>query len=149
MSDGQRSGRSTGRVSCKSTELKRCSMIEMRWNKYEVSLASPVLLLLLLLLLIAVRCLLTARSVISCRRTWRLITVSTVMSHNLPELSTALDTGSSPLLTLLQCLRCYFTSSLSKLKVGVKRELLDIVIARKLAYCGHTMRKQGSCWRKR
>ena len=23
-------------VSCKSTELKRCSMIEMRWNKYEV-----------------------------------------------------------------------------------------------------------------
>jgi len=44
MSDGQslRSGRSTGRVSCKSTELNRCSMIEMRWNKYEVSLASPV-----------------------------------------------------------------------------------------------------------
>ena len=31
MSDGQRSGRSTGRVSCKGTELKRCSMIEMRW----------------------------------------------------------------------------------------------------------------------
>jgi len=29
-------------VSCKSTELKRCSVIEMRWNKYEVSLASPV-----------------------------------------------------------------------------------------------------------
>jgi len=44
MSDGQRSGRSTGRVSCKSTELKRCSMIEMRWNKYEVSLASPFLI---------------------------------------------------------------------------------------------------------
>jgi len=43
MSDGQRSGRSTGRVSCKSTQLKRsCSMIEMRWNNYEVSLASPV-----------------------------------------------------------------------------------------------------------
>jgi len=42
MSDGYRSGRSTGRVSCKSTELKRCSMIEMRWNKYEVSLASFV-----------------------------------------------------------------------------------------------------------
>ena len=42
MSDGHRSGRSTGRVSCKSTELKRCSMIEMRWNKYEASLASPV-----------------------------------------------------------------------------------------------------------
>ena len=38
MSDGQRSGSSTG----KSTELKRCSMIEMRWHKYEVSLASPV-----------------------------------------------------------------------------------------------------------
>jgi len=42
MSDGRRSGRSTGRVSCKSTELKRCSMIEMRWNKYGVSLAYPV-----------------------------------------------------------------------------------------------------------
>ena len=40
MSDGQRSGRSTGRVSCKSTELKHCSMIETSWNKYEVSLAS-------------------------------------------------------------------------------------------------------------
>jgi len=38
MSDGHRSGRSTGRVSCKSTELKRCSMMEMRWNKYEVLL---------------------------------------------------------------------------------------------------------------
>jgi len=45
MSDGQRSGRSTGRVLCKSTELKRCSMIEMRWNKYEVSLAILLLLL--------------------------------------------------------------------------------------------------------
>jgi len=45
MSDGHRSGRSTGRVSCKSTELKRCSMIEMRWNKYEI------LLFLLLFLL--------------------------------------------------------------------------------------------------
>ena len=32
MSDGQRSGRSTGRVSCKSTELKRCSMIEIIIN---------------------------------------------------------------------------------------------------------------------
>ena len=29
-------------------------------------------------------------------------------------------------------------------KAGVKRELLDTVTARKLAY-GHTMRKQGSC----
>jgi len=47
MSDGQRSGRSTGRVLCKSTELKRCSMMEMRWKRYKVSLASPVLLLLL------------------------------------------------------------------------------------------------------
>jgi len=28
-------------------------------------------------------------------------------------------------------------------KVGVKRELLDTVKARKLAYYGHTMRKQG------
>jgi len=27
---------------------------------------------------------------------------------------------------------------------GVKRELLDTVKARKLTYCGHTMRKQGS-----
>ena len=34
MSDGHRFGRSTGRVSCKRTELKRCSMIEMRWNKW-------------------------------------------------------------------------------------------------------------------
>jgi len=38
MSDGHGSGR----VSCKSTQLKRCSMVEMRWYKYEVSLASPV-----------------------------------------------------------------------------------------------------------
>jgi len=32
-------------------------------------------------------------------------------------------------------------------KAGVKKELLDIdtVKARKLASCGHTMRKQGSC----
>jgi len=30
-------------------------------------------------------------------------------------------------------------------KVGVKRELLDTVKARKLAYYGHTLRKQGSC----
>ena len=44
MSDGHRSGRSTGRVSCKSTELKRCSMIETRWNKYEVSLTSHVVI---------------------------------------------------------------------------------------------------------
>jgi len=28
-------------------------------------------------------------------------------------------------------------------KAGVKRRLLDTVKARKLAYCGHTMRKQG------
>jgi len=33
-------------------------------------------------------------------------------------------------------------------RVGVKRELLDTVKARKLAYCGHTMRKQGSCLEK-
>ena len=32
---------------------------------------------------------------------------------------------------------------------GVKRELLDTVKASKLAYYGHTMRKQGSTWRKR
>ena len=30
-------------------------------------------------------------------------------------------------------------------KAGVMRELLDTVKARKLAYNGHTMRKQGSC----
>ena len=30
-------------------------------------------------------------------------------------------------------------------KAGVKRELLDTVKARKLAYYGHTIRKQGSC----
>ena len=45
MSDGHRSGRSTGRVSCKSTELKRCSMIEMRWNKYEVSIIIIIIIL--------------------------------------------------------------------------------------------------------
>jgi len=31
---------------------------------------------------------------------------------------------------------------------GVKRELLDTVKARKLAYYGHIMRKQGSCLEK-
>ena len=30
-------------------------------------------------------------------------------------------------------------------KAGVKKELLDSIKARKLAYYGHTMRKQGSC----
>jgi len=34
-------------------------------------------------------------------------------------------------------------------KAGVKRELLDTVKARKLAYYGHTMGKQGSCWENR
>ena len=33
-------------------------------------------------------------------------------------------------------------------KAGVKRELLDTFKARKLAYYGHTMRKQGSCLEK-
>jgi len=33
-------------------------------------------------------------------------------------------------------------------KAGVERELLDTVKARKLAYYGHTMRKQGSCLEK-
>ena len=33
-------------------------------------------------------------------------------------------------------------------KAGVKRELLDAVEARKLAYYGHSMRKQGSCLEK-
>jgi len=30
-------------------------------------------------------------------------------------------------------------------KAGVNRKLLDTVKARKLAYCGHNMRKQGNC----
>jgi len=34
-------------------------------------------------------------------------------------------------------------------KAGVKRELLDTVKARKLAYYGHTVKKQGSCLEKR
>jgi len=33
-------------------------------------------------------------------------------------------------------------------KAGEKRELLDTVKTRKLAYYGHTMRKQGSCLEK-
>jgi len=33
-------------------------------------------------------------------------------------------------------------------KAGEKRELLDIVNASKLAYYGHTMRKQGNCMEK-
>jgi len=33
-------------------------------------------------------------------------------------------------------------------KAGVNRELLDTVKARKLAYYGHTMRKQGTCLEK-
>jgi len=33
-------------------------------------------------------------------------------------------------------------------EAGVKRELLDTVKARKLAYYGHTLRKQGSCLEK-
>ena len=32
---------------------------------------------------------------------------------------------------------------------SAKRELLDTIKARKLAYYGHTMRKQGSCLEKR
>ena len=37
------------------------------------------------------------------------------------------------------------TNALVLNKAGVKRELLDTVKGRKLAYCGHTMRKQGNC----
>jgi len=33
-------------------------------------------------------------------------------------------------------------------KAGVKKELLDTVKARKLAYYSHTMKKQGSCMEK-
>ena len=40
------------------------------------------------------------------------------------------------------------TNELVLNKAGVKRELLDTVRARKLAYYGHTMRKQGSCLEK-
>jgi len=34
-------------------------------------------------------------------------------------------------------------------KTGVKRELLDTVKVRELAYYGHTMRNKGVAWRKR
>jgi len=47
--------------------------------------------------------------------------------------------------------RRYWTECTEKNKSvgsGVKRELLDTVKARKLAYCGHTMMKQGSCLEK-
>ena len=40
------------------------------------------------------------------------------------------------------------TNELVLNKAGVKRELLDTVKARKLAYYGHTIRKQGSCLEK-
>jgi len=33
-------------------------------------------------------------------------------------------------------------------KAGLKRELLDTVKPKKLAYCGHATRKQGSCLEK-
>ena len=33
-------------------------------------------------------------------------------------------------------------------KAGVKMELLDTIKARKLAYYGHTMTKQGTCLKK-
>ena len=35
-------GQLSDRVSCKIKELKHCNVIEMRWNKYEVSLTSSV-----------------------------------------------------------------------------------------------------------
>jgi len=38
-------------------------------------------------------------------------------------------------------------AGVGKLEVG-KRELLDTVKARKLAYYGHTVRKEGSCLEK-
>jgi len=38
---GYKSGMSTVRESCKSTELKRCIATELRWSKYAVSLISP------------------------------------------------------------------------------------------------------------
>jgi len=40
------------------------------------------------------------------------------------------------------------TNELVLNKAAVKRKLLDTVKARKLAYYGHTMRKQGSCLEK-
>ena len=50
---------------------------------------------------------------------------------------------------ILNCMSLTCCSSFFVLnKAGVKRELLDTVKARKLAYYGHTMRKQGSCLEK-
>jgi len=49
-----------------------------------------------------------------------------------------------------QCMLLYpaVLSEWVRNKAGVKRELLDTVKARKLAYYDHTMRKQGSCLEK-
>jgi len=52
-------------------------------------------------------------------------------------------------ITLVQttCTKLIDTSTLLN-KAGVKRELLDTVKARKLAYCGYTIKRQGSCLEK-
>jgi len=51
--------------------------------------------------------------------------------------------------TFLQVsLTAWKTNKWVLIKAGVKRELLDTVKARKLAYYGHTMRKEGSCLEK-
>jgi len=49
---------------------------------------------------------------------------------------------------LPQSVAQHFTNEWVLNKAGVKRELLDTVKARKLAYYGHSMRKQGSCLEK-
>ena len=56
------------------------------------------------------------------------------------------QTSGSDLSASGKTLHCIVSIFLNK--TGVKWELLDTVKARKLAYCGHTMRKQGSCLKK-
>jgi len=56
------------------------------------------------------------------------------------------QTSGSDLSASGKTLHCIVSIFLNK--TGVKWELLDTVKARKLAYCGHTMRKQGSCLEK-
>jgi len=68
------------------------------------------------------------------------------------EFRTRLNKGQAIETSLQKMLRVSWTAKktneLVLNKAGVKRELLDTVKARKLAYYGHTMRKQGSCLEK-
>jgi len=67
--------------------------------------------------------------------------------HSLPvSLSLCLSVS----ILLLFCLSCQRPVTIKWVldKAGIKRELLDTVIARTLAYYGHTTRKQGSCLEK-